>query len=75
MLEAHDVDRSGEGAGLVPMVLALDEAGVGEAAERPGSGVLADPELEGDVPDVGDGIHAPATVVGPARGAGEALHP
>ncbi len=54
MLEAHHVDRSGERARLVPTVLALDEPGIGQAAERPGSGVLADPEVAGDAPDVGD---------------------
>ncbi len=32
--KVHHVDRSGERARLVPTVLALDEAGVGQAHER-----------------------------------------
>ncbi len=54
VLEAQDVDRGGEGAGLATSTLALDETGIGEAEERPCGGVLAYPELECDAPDVGD---------------------
>jgi hypothetical protein len=54
VLEAQDVDRGGERAGLATSTLVLDEPGLGEAAERPGGGVLADPELPSDAPDAGD---------------------
>ncbi len=53
VLEAQDVDRGAELTGLATLTLVLDEVGTGEAAERPGGGVLADPELEGDAPNAG----------------------
>ncbi len=54
LVEVHHVDRPGELAAQVSAALALDEAGAGEAQQRPRCGVLADPELEGDTPHVGE---------------------
>ncbi len=53
VVEAHDVDRGPELTGLATSTSTLDEAGLGEAHERPGSGVHADAELQSDAPDVG----------------------
>ncbi len=60
--EAHHVDRSGERARLVTTVLALDEAPLGQAHERTSGSVLADPEVAGDAPDIGDRQQAAVVV-------------